>query len=65
MVKNTDFQGTVDTNTYFFRYYDISHFMMQVNGRPIPTEGLLLGIDHEKISVMGYRTLFEGSGIHH
>jgi len=22
-------------------------------------------MDHEKTSVMGYRTLFEGSGIHH
>jgi hypothetical protein len=24
-----------------------------------------LGMDHEKTSVMGYKTLFEGSGIHH
>ena len=36
-----------------------------MNGKQIPAEGLSLGMDHEKTSVMGYRTLFEGSGIHH
>jgi len=49
MVKNADFIGTVDTNPYKFQHY----------------EGLSLGMDHEKTSVMGYSTLFEGSGIHH
>jgi hypothetical protein len=28
-------------------------------------EGLSLDMDHDKTSVMGYRTLFDGSGIHH
>jgi len=36
-----------------------------VNGKQIPTEGLSLGMDHGKTSVLVYRTLFEGSGIHH
>jgi len=36
-----------------------------VNGKPYPNEGLSLGMDHEKTLVMGYRTLFQGSGIHH
>jgi len=31
----------------------------------VPSEGLTLEIDHEKTSVMGHMTLFEGSGIHH
>ena len=31
----------------------------------MPSEGLTLDMDHEKTSVMVYRTLFEGSGIHH
>jgi len=30
----------------------------------VPSDGLSLDMDHEKISVMGYTTLFEGSGIH-
>ena len=34
-----------------------------MNGKQYPNEGLSLGMDHEKTSVMGYRTLFEG--IHH
>jgi len=36
-----------------------------VNGKQFPNEGLCLGMDHEKTSVIVYRTLFEGSGIHH
>jgi len=35
-----------------------------MNGKEIPHEGLHLGMDYEKNSVMGYRTLFEASGIH-
>jgi len=65
MVKNSEFLGSVTTNPYNFRHYDLSSFALNVNGKQIPTEGLSLGMDHEKISVMGYRTLFEGSGIHH
>jgi hypothetical protein len=39
--------------------------MMHVNVRPIPTERLMMGMGHKNTSVTGYRTLFEGSGIHH
>jgi len=62
MVKNTDFLGSMNTNPYYFRHYDLSYFL---NGKQIPTEGLVLNNGHEKTSVMGYRTLFEASGIHH
>ena len=31
----------------------------------MPSEDLSLDMDHEKTSVMLYRTIFEGSGIHH
>jgi hypothetical protein len=65
MVNNTDFLGSMDTNPYLFRHYDLTNFAIYVNGKQIPNEGLSLGMDHEKTSVMGYRTLFEGSGIHH
>ena len=58
MVKNADFVGTVDTNLYKFQHYDISDFSLFVNGKQYPNEGLSLVMDHEKISVMGYRTLF-------
>ena len=65
MVKNADLIDTIETNPYKFRHYDISDFSLFVNGKQYPNEGLSLGMDHEKTSVMGYRTLFEGSGIHH
>ena len=66
MVKNEEFLGTVATNPYTFRHYDMTHFVMYVNGRQVPSEGgLSLDMGHEKTSVMGYRTLFTGSGIHH
>ena len=64
MIKNADFNGSVDTNAYKFRHYDISVFSFYVKGKRVPSEGLTLDMDHEKTSVMGYRTLFEGSGIH-
>jgi len=63
MVKNADFIGTMVTNPYKFQHYDISDFSLFVNGKQYPNEALSLGMDHEKTSVMGYRTLFEGSGI--
>ena len=64
MVKNADFIGTIDSNSYKFHHYDISDFSLFVNGKKYPNEDLYLGMDHEKTSVMGYRTLFKGSGIH-
>ena len=65
MLKNTVFLGSLTTNHYYLRHYDLSSFALNVNGRQVPTKGLSLIMDHEKTSVMGYRTLFEGSGIHH
>jgi len=51
-VKNADFIGTIDTSPYKFRHYDISDFSLFVNGKQYPNEGLSLGMDHEKTSVM-------------
>ena len=55
----------MDTNPYKFRHYDKSEFSLYVNGRRVLSEGPSLEMDHEKTSVMGYRTLFERSNIHH
>ena len=64
MIKNKDFLGSIDTNPYFFRHYDLSSFALYVNGKQIPGGGLSLDTSQEK-TVMAYRTLFEGSGVHH
>ena len=65
MVKNTDFIGSLESNPYKFQHFDISDITLFVNGKQFPIEGLTLGMDHEKTSVLGYRTLFEASSIHH
>ena len=65
MVKYTGFLGTAESNTFKLRHYDLEHFAMYVGGKQTPSEGLSLDMSNEKTSVMGYRTLFEGSGIHH
>jgi hypothetical protein len=38
---------------------------MFVNDRQVPNETLTSDMSHEKTSVIAYKTLFEGSGIHH
>jgi hypothetical protein len=65
MVKSTDFLGSMDTNPFHLRHYNVTYFAMYANGKQIPSGGLHLNMGHEKTSVMGYRTLFEASGIHH
>ena len=55
----------METKPFNFRHYNLDSFALYVNGKQVPSVGLTLGMDHEKTSVMGYRTLFEGSGIHH
>jgi len=65
MIKIADFLGTMSTNPFYFCHYDLNHFSLYVSGKQVPPEGLTLDKSHEKIAIMGYRTLFEGSGIHH
>jgi hypothetical protein len=65
MIRNVDFLGQANTNPFNFRHYDLNSFAMFVTGKQIPPEGLSLDMSHEKTAIMGYRTLFEGSGIHH
>jgi hypothetical protein len=65
LVTNSDFLGTLDSNPYNFRHYGIRQFELYVSGRQIPSEGLHIDTGREKTTVMGYRTLFEASGIRH
>ena len=65
MVKNTDFLVTAVWNPFKFRHYVLEQLAMSVGGKQIPSEGMSLDMSNKKTSVTGYRTLFEGSGIHH
>jgi hypothetical protein len=65
IVKNKGFLGSINTNSYNFRHYNLTNFTLFVNGKQIPSECLSLDLSHEETSVMGYTTLLNGSGIHH
>jgi len=65
MIKNKDFTGSLDSNPFYFNHFNLNHFTLYYNGKPIPSEGLPLDMSHEKTSVLAYNTLFEGSGIRH
>jgi hypothetical protein len=65
MIANIDFLGTINTNPYKFQHFGLRTFVMYVNGRQIPSEPVAINTGHEKTTVMAYKTLFEGSGIHH
>jgi len=65
MLKNTDFIGSTDSNPFNFRHFDLTNFVMYVNGKQVPNNGLTLDPSRAKASVMAYRQLFEASGIHH
>jgi len=65
LLKNTEFLRSVTATPYHFHHYDLSSFALNVKGKQIRTEGQSLGMGHEKISVMRYRTVLEVSGIHH
>ena len=66
-MMNKEFLGSIDTNPFFFRHYDLQNFALYVNGKQIPGGGGCLSFDmsHQKKAVMAYGTFFEGSGIHH
>ena len=63
MIKNKAFQGSLDTNPYYFRHFDLSHFTHLYNGNPFPSGGLPIDMGDEKTLVLAYNTLIEGSGI--
>ena len=65
MIKNTDFFGSMFSNPFNFRHYDLTHFAMFVNGKQVPPEDLTLDMSREETAIMGYRTLFERSCIYH
>ena len=65
IVKKTDFIGSLYSNRYKFQHYNISDNSLSLNGKQFPNEGVYLGMDNEKKFFMGYRTLFDASGIDH
>jgi len=48
MIKNADYNGSVDRNPYKFRQYDISEFWLYVNGKRVHIADITLDMDYEK-----------------
>ena len=65
MIKNNEFIVSLNTNTYYFRHFDLNHFTLLYNGKPIPSEGLSMNRVNENTYVLAYNTLHDGSGIRH
>jgi hypothetical protein len=65
IVKDEDFIGKVNTDPYKFQHFGLNYFVMYVNGIQVPSGGLSMNTSHEKSTTLAYRTLFNGSGIHH
>jgi len=57
MIANNDFLGTIISNPYNFQHFGLRTFVMYVNGRQIPSEGLNIDPGHEKTTVMAYKTI--------
>ena len=64
MIKNTDFLGSMATNPFNFRHYDLDSFVCTCKENRSPAKAYHSEWITRK-RVMGYRTLFEGWGIHH
>jgi hypothetical protein len=47
MLKNTDFLGSMDTNPYNFRHYNVTNFSLFVNGKQYPING------HKALKIFG------------
>ena len=48
MLKNNDFLGSLETNTYYFQHFNLSRFTLFYNGKPISSEGLAMNMVQEK-----------------
>jgi len=48
MIKNKDFLGSIDTNPYFFRHYDLQNFALYVNRKQIPGGGGRFSLDESR-----------------
>ena len=48
VIRNKFFTGSLDTKPFYFIHFNLSHFTLFYNGRPIPSEGLPLDMSHKK-----------------
>lgn len=64
-LRNIDFTVSVNTNPFLFKYFGLNHFVMYVDGRQVPSEGLTIINGSAKTYTMTYQSFLNVLGIHH
>lgn len=64
MVENAAYNGTKSLNPYNFQHFNMTDFILLVNGIPYPTQPLQMNFEDDHYA-RAYQTLFNGTGIHH
>ena len=65
LVKSTAYVGSVSTNPFHFHHYDMTQFMLYVNGVLHATQPLTMDCSSPFGATRAYETLFSSTGIHH
>ena len=61
--NNDAFNGTITTNPFHLKHFDINFLTLYVDGKPVPAKPLQPDFDN-RLYISSYQTLFCGSGIH-
>ncbi|XP_055380735.1 uncharacterized protein F54H12.2-like [Condylostylus longicornis] len=66
MTENAGYSGKRSKNPYNFKHFDISQFMLYVNGVQVPNAAIETSFsDDNNCNTRAYHTLFSGTGIYH
>ena len=65
LVKNAAFVGSASTNPFHFHHYDMTNFVLYVNGVQHPLEPLNMDCSLPFGATRAYEILFSSTGIHH
>ena len=64
MVKNAAFVVSASTNPFHFHHYEMTNFVLYVNGVQHPSEPLTMDCFSSFGATRAYETLFSSTGIH-
>jgi hypothetical protein len=64
LVKNSSFVGSASSNPFEFKHYDMTEFVLYVNGVQYPAEPLKMNCSTPFGATKAYETLFSSTGIH-
>jgi hypothetical protein len=65
LVKNSSFVGSVSSNPFEFKHYNMTQFVLYVNGVPHPSQPLTMDCSSTMGVTRAYHTLFSSTGIHY